>query len=193
MRERVAELAALVDRPGSLGRDVRGDAPGERGLADKPAQSFAILRHMRVALAVGAFEIRVRDKTWTAVSGAGDVDRRQIALEDGPVEMRVEQIQPGRRPEVAEQTWLHMLGRERLLEQRVVEEVDLPDREVVRSPPIGVEQCVVGQARSHEKASSAIRGGPPSSSPHSAARCQRAGSAKSGSSAAAPRADSKTK
>ena len=33
VRQRVAELAALVDRAGRLGRDVAGDAAGERELA----------------------------------------------------------------------------------------------------------------------------------------------------------------
>jgi hypothetical protein len=37
-----------------------------------------------------------------------------------------------------EQARLDVLRPERLAEQRVVEEVDLADREVVRRPPVGV-------------------------------------------------------
>ncbi len=37
-----------------------------------------------------------------------------------------------------------MLGLERLAQQRVVEEVDLPHRQVVGRPPIGVDQLGFG-------------------------------------------------
>ncbi len=43
VRERVSELATLVDRPWSLRRNVRRNAAGERELPKKPAQTFVIL------------------------------------------------------------------------------------------------------------------------------------------------------
>src|SRR3954453_12038864 len=48
--------------------------------------------------------------------------------------------QPGRRPEVAEQARLDVLRLEPLLQERVVEQVDLADGEVVGRAPVSVDQ-----------------------------------------------------
>jgi hypothetical protein len=80
------------------------------------------------------------------VAGAGDVDRVEVALLDRPVQMGVDQVEPGRRPEVAEEPWLDVLWSERLAEQRVVEQVDLADREIVgRAPPRVQEPELLGR------------------------------------------------
>jgi hypothetical protein len=63
--------------------------------------------------------------------------------------MRIDEIQPRRRAEVAEQARLDVLGREPFLQERVVEEVDLPHGEVVGCAPVGVDQLelLVGERR----------------------------------------------
>ena len=73
--ERVAELAAFVDRAGGLRGGVAGDAARERELAEEPPQAFLVPADLRVELAVSAFEVRVRDDARPAVAGARDVDR----------------------------------------------------------------------------------------------------------------------
>ena len=140
VRERVAELAALVDRARRLGRDVARDPAGERELPEEPAQSFLVVADVRVDLAVRALEVRARDEPGPAVPGPGDEDRAEVARADLPVEVRVEEVEPGRRAEVAEQPRLDVLRPQRLAEQRVVEQVDLPDGEVVRRAPPGVDE-----------------------------------------------------
>jgi hypothetical protein len=52
---------------------------------------------------------------------------------------------------VTEQARLDVLERERLGEQRVVEELDLPDREIVRRAPIRVDavDLLLGKHVSH--------------------------------------------
>ena len=50
-----------------------------------------------------------------------------------------EHVQARRRAPVAEQPRLDVLPLQRLLQERVVEQIDLPDREVVGGPPVGVE------------------------------------------------------
>ena len=55
--------------------------------------------------------------------------------------MRVDEVQSRRRAEVAEQARLHVLGPQRLAQQRVVEQVDLADREIVRRTPVRVDQA----------------------------------------------------
>ena len=93
MRQRVAELAALVDRARRLRRDVRGDAAGKRELAEERAQAVFVFRDVRVELRVRALEIGVRDQPGAAVTGAGDVDRRQIASLDRAVQVRVDEVE----------------------------------------------------------------------------------------------------
>ena len=75
----VAELAALVNRTGRLGRDVRRDPTGERELAEELTQSGFVLRDVRVELGVRALEIGIGDQARPAVAWAGDVDRGQVA------------------------------------------------------------------------------------------------------------------
>jgi hypothetical protein len=54
--------------------------------------------------------------------------------------VRIDEVEAGRRPEVSEEAWLDVVGDERPLQQRVVEQVDLPDRQVVGGPPVRVDQ-----------------------------------------------------
>ena len=141
VRERVAELAALVDRAGRLRRGMAGDPAREGELAEQLPHARLVGAHVRVQLAVRPLEIGVGDDARPAVARAGDVDRVEVAGTDRAVQVRVDQIQAGRRAEVAEQPRLDVLGEQRLAEERVVEQVDLADREVVRGPPVGVDQA----------------------------------------------------
>ena len=73
-----------------------------------------------------------------AVAGAGDVDDVQIVLLDQPIEMNIDEIQPGRRAPVAEQARLDVFDFQRLVQQRIRVEIYLPHGEVVRGTPVGV-------------------------------------------------------
>ena len=70
VRERVAELAALVDRARRLGRDVARDPARERELAEERPQPVLVLRDVRVELAVRALEVGVGDERRAAVARA---------------------------------------------------------------------------------------------------------------------------
>jgi hypothetical protein len=140
VRERVPELAALVDRAGCLGSRVARDPARERELAEELPEPVLVARHVRVELAVGALEIRVRDDPRAAVAGARDVDRIQVAGADRAVQVRIDEVQPRRRAEVAQQSRLDVLPLQGLAQERVVEQVDLPHRQVVRRPPVRVQE-----------------------------------------------------
>ena len=146
VHQRVAELAALVDRAGRLRSGVARDPARERELAEQPVQALPVLPDVRVELAVGALEVGVRHDRGTAVAGAGDEDRVEVPLLDHPVGVRVDEVQTRGRAPVPEQAGLDVRRGERHLEQRVVEQVDLTDGEVVRRPPVPVDQgqLVVG-------------------------------------------------
>ena len=147
VREHVAELAALVDGAGRLGRDVAGDAAGERELPEQRTQSLLVVADVRVDLAVRALQPGVRHGRRAAVARAGEEDRVDVALADQPVEVGPQQVEARRRSPVAEQPGLDVLAHERPPDQRVVEQVDLSHRHVVGGAPPGVQvaQLVVGQ------------------------------------------------
>jgi hypothetical protein len=121
VRQRVAELAALVDRPGRLGRGVARDPARERELAVELLQAGLVERDVRVQLAVGPLEVGAGDHARAAVAGAADVDRVEVAGADGAVHVRPDQVQARHRPEVAEQARLYVLGSQRLAQERIVE------------------------------------------------------------------------
>jgi hypothetical protein len=72
--------------------------------------------------------------TWTR--NENDVN---VVLVDHPIEMDVDKVKSRRSAPVSKQTGFHVLALQRLLEERVVEKIDLPDREIVRRAPIGVD------------------------------------------------------
>ena len=144
VRKRVAKLAALMDRAGRLGRDVAWDSAGKRELGEEPLHPVLVLRDVRIDLAVGSFEIGVGDQPRTAVARAGDIDHVEIELLDQTVQVRVNEIETRRRAPMAEQPRLDVRLLERNLQKRVVEQVNLADREVVCGAPIGVDESAFG-------------------------------------------------
>ena len=77
-----------------------------------------------------------------------DVNHVQIITLDDPVEVRAKHVEARRRAPVPEQARLDVLTLERLPQERVGEQVDLPDREIIRGPPVGVELAeLVGRER----------------------------------------------
>ena len=68
---------------------------------------------------------------------------------DHAVQVGVDEVQPGRRAPVPEQARLDVLRQQRLAQQRVVEQVDLADRQVVGGAPVGVDQGELVAIRRH--------------------------------------------
>ncbi len=54
-----------------------------------------VLSDVGIDFAVGAFEVGVRNQTWPAMAGSGDVDNVQVVLLDDPVQMGVMKLSPG--------------------------------------------------------------------------------------------------
>ena len=59
---------------------------------------------------------------------------------DHPVEVRVDEVLARRRAPVPEQARLDVRRLQWLGQQRVVEQIDLADRQIVRGAPVGVQQ-----------------------------------------------------
>ena len=134
--ERIAQLPALVDGARGGHAHVAGDAAGRRELANEPAQAGLIRGYVRVELRVGALEVDVGDERRSAVARARDVQHVARRAADEPVEVDVDEVEGRGRAPVPEQARLDVLRAQRLPQQRVLLQVDLGDREVVRGLPV---------------------------------------------------------
>ena len=121
----------------------------DRRTAGRARAALPLPRRRWVQLAVCPLQVRVRDVGRPAVARARDEDRVQVAHSDRAVQMRIDEVEARHGSEVAEQPRFHVLGLQRLPQERIAEQVDLPDREIVRGAPVAVEQLEVfaGQAR----------------------------------------------
>ena len=147
MRQGIAQLTPFVDGAGRFRSDVAGNAAGERELGEEPLHARLVLADVGIDLAVRPFEVGVGHQRRPAVSGAGDVEHVQVILLDDPVQMDVEEVLARRGSPVAEQARLDVLELQRLLQERIVHQVDLADGQVVGGPPVGVHlaQLLGGQ------------------------------------------------
>ena len=136
MRQGIPQFTAFMDRSGRFRRDVTGNAVGPGKLAEQFTHACDTAVDMRVDLGVGTFEIRVGDEPGPAVSWPDHVDHVQVALDDGAVEMGVDEVEARGGAPVAEQAMLDVFLRQRLVEQGIVAKVDLSDGEVVGGTPV---------------------------------------------------------
>ena len=149
VRQNVSQLAAFVDRSRRLGRAVAANAAGEGELLEELAQAFVVLALLRIDLGVRSFEVPRAEHAGRAVSGAGEEDHVEVVLLDEPVEVDVDEGQAGARSPMAEQAVLDVLGAQRLVQQRIVEQVDHAQAQVIAGAPIsvGLAQLVGAERR----------------------------------------------
>jgi hypothetical protein len=144
VREGVAELTALVNAARHLHADVAGHPARGGELPYQGGQPVDALRDVRIHLAVGAFEIHVREQRRTAVPRTGDIDAVRPGVPNQPVEQRVDHRQAGAGPPVPEQARLDVVGGQRIAYEGIGFQVDLRDGQVVRRrPPAQVEVSIV--------------------------------------------------
>ena len=139
VNEHVAELAALVDRSRRRDAHVAGHAARRRELPEEPMHAGAVPGDARVHLRVRAFEVHVRQDRRSAMARAGEVDHVGVALDDEPIQVGVDEAEPGRRPPVPEEARLDVLGSERLAQEGIVLQIDLADGQVIGRTPVRVE------------------------------------------------------
>ena len=96
VEQRVAELAAFVNRAGSFGRNVAGNSVGPGKLAEQALDAVVVALDVRIDFGVRAFEIGVRDDAGAAVAGADDVHHVEVALGDQAVEVGVDEVEARR-------------------------------------------------------------------------------------------------
>ena len=139
MAERVPQLAAFVNRTRRRRRNMAGNPAGKRELLEQLFQPGFVLRDVRINFTPGAFEVDIAHNCRAAVTGTGDVEHVQVILLDDPVQMHIDEVLARRRAPVSDHQRLHVRQLQRLLQQRIVVEINLADREIVGGTPIGVD------------------------------------------------------
>ena len=70
-------------------------------------------------------------------------DEQHVGVErlDDAVQVEIDEVQPGHRAEMAQQPGLNVRKRERFVQQRVVQQIDLSYRQVVGGLPPRLHGC----------------------------------------------------
>ena len=128
MAQRIAQLAALVNRARALRRCMAGNSSGKRKLSKELLKPGLVLADVWIDLAIGALEISVGDDGRAAMPGAADVNHVEVVFVDDPVQVHVNEVLPGGGSPVSQQPVLDVRERQRPLEQRIVVKINLPYR-----------------------------------------------------------------
>ncbi len=116
VRQAVAEFAPLMQGARGFGGAVAANAARKGELPEESEQAVLALSLVRINLTVSAFQPGLGQHRRRAMSGAGDEDQAQVALDDQSVEMRPDQSLTGIRTPVAQQTVLDLFDLQRFLE-----------------------------------------------------------------------------
>ena len=112
--------------------------PGRRKLAEEALQARGVLRHVRIDLGVGPFQVDVRDDRGAAVSRAGQVDHVGIRVLDQAVQMHVDEAEARRSSPVSQQPGFDVFRPQRLAQQRILLQIDLANRQIISGAPVAV-------------------------------------------------------
>ena len=147
VHQHVAQLTSLVNGSWRGDRHVARDPAWSGELPEQPLDTCPILAHLGIDLAVRAFQPGGRDQRRATVPRAGQVDRLLAGEGNEPGHVDVDEGESRAGAPVAQQPRLDVLSAERPLQQRVVFQIDLPDREVVTGSPPRIDggQLAIGQ------------------------------------------------
>ena len=99
----------------------------------------SIATDVGIALGVAAFEPRVGDKSWTAVTRAADEQRVEVSLPDHPIEMGVYEVEAGARAPVSKEPRFDVLWIQWSPQKWIGHQIDLTDRQVVRGTKVSIK------------------------------------------------------
>ena len=153
--ERVAELAALVDGAGRLGRKVARDAAGIGELAEELLQAGLVIGDVGADLAVSTVEQRLGGAGGATVTRAHQENGVLVVIGNKAVDVAEQEVDARRGAPVTDQTVLNVrttkiaqltgfLVDKVSAHQRVRAKVDLTDGQIVRCAPIQVDALELG-------------------------------------------------
>jgi len=73
------------------------------------------------------------------VTGFGNMEHVQVIHFDDPVQVHINEILAGRRAPMSDRQRLHVREFQRPLQQRIVIEINLADRQIIRRPSVGID------------------------------------------------------
>src|ERR1700752_1607543 len=138
MRQHIAELSAFVNRSRRLRRTVTPDAAGKGKLPEELPQPLDVLALFRIDLGVGSFEVSWTENARRAMPRTGQEDHVEIVLLDEPAQVNIYKRQPWAGSPVSQQTTLDMFRAQRFRQQRIIQQIDHAQAEVIASSPAGV-------------------------------------------------------
>ena len=138
VRERIAQLAALVDRARRFRCHMAGDSARERELLAQLRQSLLVLPDVRINLTVGSLQIGVGNKEIAAMSRPRKQDHVQVIFLDDAVHMHIDKILSRHRPPVADDLFFDVLSAQRLSQKRIVQQIKLRCGQIVCGTPVCV-------------------------------------------------------
>ena len=147
MHQRVAQLSSFVDGTRRLRCIMAGNASRKRKLPEQPPKAVFVLLNARVELRVRTFEIGVRHHARPAMPRTADVNDVEVIHLDDAIKVHVDEVQPWSRTPVSQQTRLDVLEFQRLTQQRIGVEVNLSDREIIRSAPVSIHLAQLFQGK----------------------------------------------
>src|SRR5438045_2408968 len=89
-------------------------------------------------LRISSFEITLRDQRRPAVSGARNVNDAGVFLLDQAIQMHIDEVLARRSAPMPEESRLDMLGFERLFQERIILQINLPNCEVIGGLPVAL-------------------------------------------------------
>src|ERR1700730_4515597 len=117
MRNRVSQLAALVNRTGSFRSHMAGNSTRERKLLKQFSQSILVLRNTWIDFAVSPFQISVSNEPGTSMAGSCHIHHVEIMRLDQSIQMHVDEIQSGRSTPMTQKPRLYVLQLQRFAQQ----------------------------------------------------------------------------
>jgi hypothetical protein len=101
------------------------NAARKRKLLKEAAQTRFVLTNTGITLAVGTFQITIRDNRRGAVTRAGNKNRIEIILNDQPVGVRINQIKSRRSSPMSYRPWLYIRWLQRASQEGIASQVNL--------------------------------------------------------------------
>ena len=147
VRDRIAKLAAFVNRAGSFRRAVASDSARKAELFEELPHAGFVFALVGIDLGIRPFEIYRPKHARRAVAGAGEEDRVQIIFVDQSIQVDIAERQSRARAPMAEQTALDVIGLERLSQERILLQIDHAHGQVIAGAPVSVNllQLFFGQ------------------------------------------------
>src|SRR3989442_15964586 len=136
-----------MDRSWRLGGNMAGNTPGKRKLFEQPLHTLFILLNGGVDLGGRRIIKKKRQHARPAMPRTADVNDVEVIHSDDAIKVHVDEVHPWSRTPVSQQTRLDVLEFQRLTQQRIGVEVNLSDREIIRSAPVSIHLAQLFQGK----------------------------------------------